>query len=126
MEHIMYLTLAPAPEVEYDEGFAERNRLIDGVTEASFIHSIGGGTQFDPLEFDIDLVSDDGQGVLWAYHWLLESMAPDWSVKRMIVKPADQAEIEIPYDQPSFTLGVTPDLLALAEKVIDAIRTRAE
>jgi len=88
----MYLTLAPPEGVEQDEGFAERLRLAAGVNQATFIEDIGGGTNYEPLEFDIDLTSSDGQGVLWAFHWLLDAMQVGWSIRRVTVLPADRLE----------------------------------
>jgi hypothetical protein len=88
----MYLTLAPPEGVGHDEGFAERLRLQTGVNQATFIQDIGGGTNFDPLEFDIDLTADDGQGVLWAFRFLLEAMEQGWSARRVTVLPADRLD----------------------------------
>jgi len=88
----MYLTLVPPEGVEQDEGFAERLRLAAGVNQATFINDIGGGTNLDPLEFDIDLTSDDGQGVLWAFGWLLNAMQVGWRFGRVTVLPADRLE----------------------------------
>lgn len=83
-KYLVFVTLAPPLGTLFDAAWAERNRVAqEAVGEGS--SDVGGGTQFDPLQVDMDFESADADSVVALVTAVFGALSEGWAVSRVFV-----------------------------------------